>query len=418
MFSRPLIISNNPLCNKNNNGKTLEAIFDKYNKDNLSQLFFTEYLIPDFNYCKNYFRITNKDVLKNFFIKNYSDELYLNSKFDFSNNRLFLKNTKILYLHLLRDLLWSFNTWKTRKLFSWVEKNKPDFIFFVAGGDKFSHNVAIYISKKYNIPLLTFFTDDYILSENVNSILNKIIIKRRINYYKFLVNKSNLCFVICKYMAVEYENFFLKNFHILNNAVNIKDNFSFKYSINPIIINYFGNLHTNRDIMLLKFANILQNIKCLNIELNVFTNSIPDDSLLFKFNNMNIKYKGNLVGDELYDEMRSSTFLLHLENDDLDSIAKTRLSLSTKIPEYLITSRLIISFGPPEVASFRIQSDNDIGFILNSRDSLFINTNKLYNLFLSEKRQFEITKNAYYYAKENFNKNNQNALITSLLNKI
>jgi hypothetical protein len=418
MNLKPLVISNNTFSSITNNGKTLEAIFSMFPKHNLSQIYFTDYLKPDLTYCSRYFKMTDVDVLKNIFINHgFNNESYAFENENTINSNLFVKKNNKLF-HLLRDILWSIDSWKSNDLFEWIDVINPDFIFFVAGGNSFSHRVALFLSEKFNLPLLTYFTDDYVLYESVNSFFDRILHKRKVYYYRKLISSSSLCFAICDYMAFEYEAFFNKKFYTLINTVDIIHEYEFKKVNNSIVISYFGSLHTNRDLMLLKFSEILATLGSFVVQINVYTNTEPDSSLLKQFQMNSIFYKGNLIGDELILAMKSSDFLLHIESDDLESVSKTRLSVSTKIPEYLASCKPIISFGPVFVASLKIQIDNEIGFVLDSENSVLYNSELLRRIFLSEDLQKNISFKGFNYAKLKFSRALQNQLFKSNLYKL
>ena len=55
MKNRILIISHNPFSEISNNGKTLEAIFSKFKKEELFQLYFVDDANADKNYAQSYF---------------------------------------------------------------------------------------------------------------------------------------------------------------------------------------------------------------------------------------------------------------------------------------------------------------------------------------------------------------------------
>ena len=61
---RVLIISNNSFSSVYNNGKTLEALFSSFPKDNLAQLYFHEGSVPDFSFCERYWKISEIDLIK------------------------------------------------------------------------------------------------------------------------------------------------------------------------------------------------------------------------------------------------------------------------------------------------------------------------------------------------------------------
>ena len=57
---------------------------------------------------------------------------------------------------------------------------------------------------------------------------------------------------------------------------------------------------------------------------------------------------------------------LHIESDDESYCSLTKLSVSTKIPEYLISSRLVIGYGPVYLASMKLLKDNNIGIVISN----------------------------------------------------
>ena len=58
--------------------------------------------------------------------------------------------------------------------------------------------------------------------------------------------------------------------------------------------------------------------------------------------------------------------LLHVESFNEKMKKYTRLSISTKIPEYLASKRLIIAIGPVDIASIEYLKDNKAALILDN----------------------------------------------------
>ena len=95
--------------------------------------------------------------------------------------------------------------------------------------------------------------------------------------------------------------------------------------------------------------------------------------------------------------------LLHVESDDDYNRLLTKLSISTKIPEYLISGRLVIGFGPTDVASMKILSSNNIGIVLSSEISKDVLREELDKIVTNFELRKKIGKRGYDYAVENFN---------------
>lgn len=407
-----LVISNNPFSKVSNNGKTLEAIFQFHSKERLSQLFFSgNNLDVDFDFCSNYLRISDADVLRRLigFRVNFEN---LNNNGNVLSNRNFLFNffksvffsfRSASFIRLVRDLLWSTNVWKTNELISWVRNVNPDYIFFVSGGSNFTFNVARYISEELSIPIVSFFTDDYLIYPLRRNIFDKIIHHRIKNFSSKLIDKSIICFGIGDLMCQVYSECFNKKFYPLMNSVPIRDFDSNKNQREKITISYFGSLHTQRWRMLLRLASIVNLGQRNDIVIKVYTAKTPEKKVLNEMINAGITFPGSVFGDDLIEAMKYSDILLHIESNDEFSKSLTKLSVSTKIPEYLISSRPILGFGPTDVASMMLLSDENIGIVLSSDNSDEELSIQLNNFLNNKHYQDLLAQRGYYYAIQNYN---------------
>jgi len=169
MKIKVLVISHNCFNTFQNMGKTLKVLFDNFNKDELCQLYFYP-SYPNIDMCNNYFRITDFEVLQSIFNRQKCgkevDKKYIkkdNLLLDESRSNQIYKNRKKKknYMILAREFIWKVGKWNTYELMEWIKKENPNVIFYASGNSCFSHNIALYISKKFNIPLVTYFCDDY-----------------------------------------------------------------------------------------------------------------------------------------------------------------------------------------------------------------------------------------------------------------
>lgn len=67
--------------------------------------------------------------------------------------------------------------------------------------------------------------------------------------------------------------------------------------------------------------------------------------------------------------MEQSHFLLHVESFDKRNRTYVRYSVSTKISEYLSSNRVVLAYGPHEVASMQLLKDNNLGCCLTDLDT-------------------------------------------------
>lgn len=410
MKNKILIISHNPFSKISNNGKTLEAIFSKFTKEEIIQLYFVEDKLIDENYASSYFKITDNDIFKSLLnMKTKDTHPNLNGENRSNTFIKWLKKNKHS-LAYLRDLLWKvYNPHKDKKLIEWLVKHNPDFIFFVAGNQIFAHEITRSLARKMNINFAVFFTDDYILYPQRNNLLKKLQYQNLIRTYKKTISEASLCFSIGDLMSNEYEKKFTKQFHPIMNMIKIGDvveNINDKFTIA-----YFGGLHLNRWKMLIEFGNELD---CNEIDLNVYTASdlTPEISDLFLKNNIN--FKGYIGGADLELAMASSDALIHVESDDLINKSLTKLSVSTKIPEYLNTGKLVIGYGPSDVASMLLLSENKVGIVIENKNDI----KKTLQIFIKDKYLInEYSNRARNFVKQNFDIDKNSAHFRALLEK-
>ena len=128
MSNKLLVISNNAFSKVLNNGKTLESFFKGWDKTEIAQLFFSTNEYPDFEFCNNYFKMTELDILKSLLTFNIKKPGRVVSprvgefppflKEESGLLKWIKKNAKTFALW--RNFLWSFKTWKNKNLIKWL----------------------------------------------------------------------------------------------------------------------------------------------------------------------------------------------------------------------------------------------------------------------------------------------------------
>lgn len=399
-----LIISGNAFSNVTNNGKTIESIFSSFDKTELNQLFFRPHDdFIDYKFASSYYVVSEIDIVKKIINPFYK----CGKKVDFiskDNNSLKLyhaiQKNSIKNYFFLRDFLWSTKLWKTQAFKAWCKEINPDAVFTVAGNSNNVHIVSRFVSKYLNIPLITFFTDDYIIYPKRTSFYAKLKHVRMKQYYKKTIQKSSMLFSISDVMSLEYNKYFGKKFHTIMNSADLCAYTESHFEAN-MTVSYFGGLHLNRWQMICEFSKIVPN----NVIINVYSQSEYSTEIISAFKKHNVNYYSAICEkNKLQKAMQNSNALLHVESDNAFYRSLTRLSVSTKISEYLISGRLVIGYGPSEVASMRILSDNNIGLVISSEESIINSKSKLNSALTNKEYMKNMGLVGYNYAVQNFNK--------------
>ncbi len=417
---RVLVISNNCFSKIFNNGKTFEALFSAFPKENLAQIYFHEGFQPDFTFCDNYWKVSEIDLIRGIFRKKggvgqqLQTSTFSNTPERNSGYPRVLRYLKEKTGNITRDLLWKILDWESPELYKWISDFNPNVLFFVGSSAVFSSMVALKISSKIALPLAVYYTDDYLFSLPQNTLIQKNKYRGIKKLYKKVVDEASLHFAIGELMAQEYSVFFNRRFFPVMNSVEVV---SYEPIVenNELVLSYFGGLHLNRWKMLVRLASLLPK----NSKVQVYT--APGNinfTIKKEFDRVGIEYKGLLSGEELKIAMENSDILLHVESDDVDNRRFTRLAISTKLPEYLISGRPVLGFGPIEVASMKLLSDNGVGMVINSDDDDNIIEVEL-NAFVGdfEKRK-DLALKGYNFAVKSFNEETNSVFLMKRLSEI
>ena len=131
-----------------------------------------------------------------------------------------------------RDWLWKLGSWKSKKLDRWIQECKPDVIFYASGDYTFSYDVSLYISRKYNIPLVMSIVDDYYFQRPLDrGVLANYNTWRFRKTMDVMMNHAKGVFFVHPAMQQLYHTRFLTN-----GAVLYKNALPLKYSTGKSII--------------------------------------------------------------------------------------------------------------------------------------------------------------------------------------
>lgn len=395
-----LVISNNSFSENNNNGKTLASFFSEFDSENIAQLYFSSE-VPSGTKIKKFYRISDKEVFNSFF-KNINcgnpiTKFENSTSNEIKNNYLleYFKNSN--FIRLLREIIWKYSNWKNKSFDNWLEAFSPDIIFLCAGDSGFSYRIANYISSKYKTKIIVYITDDYILPRKTVNIFWWI--RRNYIYSKMynMVKKSHLLITISDKMREKYKEVFNKNsFVAVNMTESLKRDIHIeKNKYNKLTLIYAGGLHFKRYETLILLCNVIkkynENSIDLEIFLEIYSNQIPNKNILDKLNiDSCSKFLGTLNKEELIAKLNKADIPVHVESFDLKCIESTKLSISTKIPEYLSLSKPILAIGPKEIAS--LEYLKDIAYCITEPNILYESLSILIN---NHKLQEDLSMAAY-----------------------
>lgn len=405
-----LIVSHNSFSTTHNNGKTLSAIFSAFQPEELCQLYFTPIGFPDYGRCGDYYLISDKDAVKSIILRRQCGNVVVKRHENYCQSKQSCNKTKsrpTKTKKFIRSIVWLLSSWYHGGLNKWLEAQKPNAIFYVGGDSFFSHRIAMKLTNELQVPLITYFTDDYVINPP-EDLYNKILK----HIYKKTIEKSTKLFAIGSQMADDYSVHYQREFKPIMNIVDIPSEVTSKVNISDkIAINYFGGLHLGRTQELMRFAQFMKNEVCGMLEkdytIGIYSFAYTPDDVRKEMVELGITLNPGVTGDELKHIMQKTDILLHVESVLPEFRLLTKLSVSTKIPEYMSLAKPIIAFGPADVASFRVIADANPTMVIDDVDNAVkmreqaVHLGKILN---SESEMSHISEQNYQYAKSHFDK--------------
>ncbi len=375
---RVLVLSNSCFCSTDSNGRTLAKLFQHLPADHLAQ-FFT-YGIPDFQVCKNYYQVSDRDALSSFLKhRPYGGAVSAPSEIaesDTASNKApkpgIQKNPVTV---LAREFAWKFGFWKAESLYQWVSDFNPSCVFVCASDNIFLLDLAGELGKKQGIPVVLYSTEDYYFKK-----------------YNYLTRKKSAAYCIFHrmlqkaYHRVEpfvslgiFNSEFLKQdyaraFSFPCRVVYPKSDVSFvknsQVPENPqdLVVSYLGNLVLNRHKALMEIADTMAEI-VPGLRLNVY-GKIPDNIKDEFLGNANIHYCGFVPYDEVVRVMHSSSLLLHAEYNDPFYNEDLKHAFSTKIADSISCGTPFFLYAPGMLTETQFIQKHKCGFCATSKDEL------------------------------------------------
>jgi len=301
------------------------------------------------------------------------------------------------------------------ELDEFIEEFHPDIIYSAIGGIGMM-DLIYKVSVKHDLQVFPHFYDDWISTSYVHNLF--LLIPRFVLKYnlKKVFQRTEKAFAISEKMAFEYTSRYHKPFYSLMNCIEDstpssepeKDKKTIRFC-------YSGGLHLHRWQTLNLLCDALDRIETDKmIELNIYTNEMDWQQNKDKFANYSfVNYMGFVTQTEMMEELKKQTVLVHVESFEKQTLAYTRFSISTKIPEYLSMRKPILAIGPPDTASVQYLKSNRSAFIVdeNNENSLIDELKKIMNADQREK----IAINAYKLFKKNHTKESQHLVLKNNL---
>lgn len=381
-----LVISNNCFSKSDSNGRTLANLFVGWPKENLAQ-FYIQNTEPEFDYCEQYYRLTDRQALASLYGKRPDGVISLGHVMNQSHESTPAQRRKRNALSMIvRDFVWSSGHWKTRYFNEWLSEIQPDIVVLQAGDCPFMFYLAVDIKRQYNAKLLIYNTEgyyfkdfDYFRAKGIAQIFYPLFHRR----LKRAVNKAYNCcdFAVfnCEELESDYKRVFTIQSKVIFNATSLHPCHNpWKKETDSFTTIYAGNLGVGRAESLVLVANALHSIS-KEYSIQVY-GKLPNDKIADLFSNCEgIDFRGFVSYDKLISIQQEADLLLHVESFDSFHRKDSKYAFSTKIADSLALGTCFLVFAPSEFASSRYLIQNHAAHVVTEQVALEGTLRKIIN---------------------------------------
>lgn len=360
MHPKVLIVGTVPY-NEKSTSRAFDAYFHYWEKENIAQVF-SNTKKPCKGHCKTLFQITDYRMLQKWMgkrietglIYHYADlpQAWQDDDLEVGSARAEVaykfggKHTPLT--HLLRGILWRKMFWCTDKLNQWLDEFKPECVFLAFSDDYFIPQIAMYVAKRYNIPIVSCIGDDYYFNEEQSFNPVYCLYKKT---YKRLIDKVLAWPGSAIYISDKIRDKYNSEFGIDGKTVYLTSTVQRKpFSVinkEKPVITYFGNIGMGRNNSLNDIGYALGRINPQYI-LEVYSNEKDEQVYSVFKDNPNVKYMGSVPYAQVQKRMAESDITVIVEGFAEEDINLSRYSLSTKAADALASGAAILTYGSLE----------------------------------------------------------------------
>lgn len=401
MHPRVLIVGTVPY-NTKSTSRAFDAYFHYWEKENIAQIF-SNTKKPCKGHCETLFQITDHRVLQRWMGKKVdTGVIYHYDELDteWKDNDLELGNAKaeVAYkfggkhtplTHLLRGILWRKRFWCTEKLNNWLDDFKPECVFLAFSDDYFIPQIAMYVAKRYNVPIVSCIGDDYYF--NVEKTLNPIYHLYK-STYKKLIDKVLAWPGSAIYISDKIRDKYNSEFGLDGETVYLTSTVQRKpFSVinkDCPVITYFGNIGMGRNNSLNDIGYALGKINP-EYMLEVYSNEKDEQVYSVFKDNQNVKYMGSVPYTQVQKRMAESDITVIVEGFEEKDINLSRYSLSTKAADALASGASILTYGSLESGIIEYMQSTDAAMVCTDKAKLVDSITQLISNQEIQKKYYE-----------------------------
>lgn len=367
------------------NSNTLGNLFKNYNPDRIARIYI-ESKFPNTNCCYRFYQISEFSLVKKLFNWRLSTGRIIDTRYDKKVNDIdlkvakneastfnFVRGHRLWIFSILRDILWSFNGWKSKELKQFIHDFNPDIIWLDGSPLILMNRLNNYVLKESGKPAVTFLMDDVYDYRSCASVWDKIYKYFLRKHVKKTVKSSKHVFVASPKMKEEYDQIFNINSTFLTKRIAVENlKLSIKDNSKPTRLIYLGNVLIGRLETLAEISQAIKRINSSNIQitLDIYTGDAISKKQRECFNVKGVTLHGLVPYNEVPALIKNSDVQVFVESLEGTKSKIARLSFSTKIIDYLTSGKCILAVGSPELAPIEYFKNEDAALVATNKTEI------------------------------------------------
>jgi len=407
IYPKVLVISSAAMNNHSATGVTMSSLFKGWPSDRIAQIY-DDSTEPNRAICENCYRLSVDDFWLLQGIKKTVQTLR-------SGIRLFRPGSSqstTLAASLNSSLVHSSTSaWGdlvpftlSKELRTWLDEFKPDVIYSVFGSIRMME-LSRKIASRHAIKIVPHFMDDWPATIYQHSCAHWLPSKVLNRSLKKTLSSSRDCMAISEDMAREFEQRYMLSFSNFMNCIEMEKDKKVVCNAKDgiVLFGYVGGLHLNRWKSLKAIGLAMQGLNASGVTPQLVIHAPQKDIDRYKVeleSVSSILIGGSLPYESISKEILKYDVLVHIESFLATDQKYTRLSISTKIPQYMSSGLPILAYGPTDISSINYIKNTESGLIvdLENNDKLLIDS--IHSLSTSPGLREKLGSNGYLRAKE------------------
>lgn len=317
--------------------------------------------------------------------------------------------------YMLRGILWKNKYWNTEKLNTWLDEFRPECVFLAFSDDYFIPRIALYISEKYNIPIMSCIGDDYYFNDRTSLSPFYHIYRKT---YKKLIDKvfsrPGSAMYIGNKIRDKYNSEFGLNGETIYLTSDIKRREFREIDQNNPKIMYAGNVRLGRNDSLVDIGNALQKIS-KDYYVDVYSTEQNEEFLKGFKECLGLRFHGSVPYVEIMKLTSECDISIIVEGFKKKDVDTTRYSLSTKAADAIASGSNIFVYGSKECGVIEYMESTGCAMVCSNKDEL---VDKLKELIGNKTLQKKLYDRAIEVDIEDHDKEKNRSLTESMFVKL